>query len=60
VYGFYLDENDPINGNELVFTNQNPIIYGYAAIPAEKKAIFNAGSHVYFHANLDLSAIMPH
>jgi hypothetical protein len=27
--------NDPINGN--VFTNQKPyVIYGYAAIPAEK------------------------
>ncbi|MFT4984011.1 MAG: hypothetical protein ACI9Q9_001063 [Flavobacterium sp.] len=55
VYGFYLDENDPINGNELVFTNQKPyVIYGYAAIPAEKKAVFNAGSHVYFHANSGL------
>jgi hypothetical protein len=48
----YLDENDPIN--ELVFTNQKPyVIYGYAAIPAEK-AVFNAGSHVYFHANSGL------
>jgi hypothetical protein len=31
---FYLDENDPVNGNELVFTNQKPyVIYGYAAVP---------------------------
>jgi hypothetical protein len=34
---FLFDENDPINGNELVFTNQNPMLYGYAAIPAGKK-----------------------
>jgi hypothetical protein len=36
VYGFYL-ENDPINGNELVFTNQNPMLFMVTAIPAEKK-----------------------
>jgi hypothetical protein len=36
IEGFYLDENDPINGNELLFTNQNPI-YGYAAVPTGKK-----------------------
>jgi hypothetical protein len=55
IYGFYLDENDPINGNELVFTKQKPyVIYGYAAVPAGKKAVFNAGSHVYFHANSGL------
>jgi galactose mutarotase-like enzyme len=29
------------------------LCYGYAAIPSEK-AIFNAGSHVYFHANSGL------
>jgi hypothetical protein len=50
VYGFYLDENDPINGNELVFTNQKNLCYlVYAAIPREKSNL--AGSHVYFHAN---------
>jgi hypothetical protein len=38
IEGFYLDENDPINGNELLFTNQNPI-YGYAAVPTRKKAV---------------------
>ncbi|MEZ7500577.1 hypothetical protein QO200_17805 [Flavobacterium sp. Arc3] len=55
IYGFYLDENDPINGNELVFTSQKPyVIYGYAAVPTGKKAVFNAGSRVHFHANSGL------
>ncbi|WP_291103150.1 MULTISPECIES: hypothetical protein [unclassified Flavobacterium] len=52
IYGFYLDENDPINGNELTFTKQKPyVIYGYAAVPPGKTAIFDAGARVYFHAN---------
>jgi hypothetical protein len=55
IFGFYLDENDPINGNELLFTNEKPyVIYGYAAVASGKKAVFNAGSHVYFHANSGL------
>ncbi|MES2238840.1 MAG: hypothetical protein V4497_01140 [Bacteroidota bacterium] len=53
--GFYLDENDPTNGNELHFTNQKPyVIYGYATVPEGKKVIFNAGARVYFHANSGL------
>ncbi|MBC5842513.1 hypothetical protein H8R23_13945 [Flavobacterium sp. F-380] len=55
IYGFYLDENDPINGNELRFTNRKPyVIYGYAAVPSGKVARFDAGSRVYFHANSGL------
>lgn len=55
IYGFYLDENDPINGNELHFTNNKPyVIYGYAAVPSSKTVIFDAGSRVYFHANSGL------
>ncbi|MGO4816965.1 hypothetical protein [Flavobacterium sp. W22_SRS_FP1] len=55
IEGFYLDENDPINGNELLFTNQKPyVIYGYAAVPTGKKAVFEAGSRVHFHANSGL------
>lgn len=55
IYGFFLDENDPINGNELHFTNNKPyVIYGYAAVPSNKTAIFDAGSRVYFHANSGL------
>jgi len=52
IYGFFLDENDPINGNELHFTNKKPyVIYGYAAVPSGKTAIFDAGARVHFHAN---------
>lgn len=55
--GFYLDENDPINGNELTFTNQKPyVIYGYAAVPPGKTATFDAGARVHFHANSGLIA----
>lgn len=55
IYGFFLDENDPVNGNELIFTKQKPyVIYGYAAIPSGKTVTFNAGSRVHFHANSGL------
>ena len=53
--GFYLDENDPVNGNELQFTNDKPyVIYGYAAVPSNKTATFEAGTRVHFHANSGL------
>ena len=53
--GFYLDENHPINGNELQFTNDKPyVIYGYAAVPSDKTATFEAGTRVHFHANSGL------
>ncbi|WP_369765389.1 hypothetical protein [Flavobacterium sp. WC2429] len=55
IEGFYLEENNPINGNELIFTNKKPyVIYGYAAVPTGKTAVFDAGSRVYFHANSGL------
>lgn len=55
IYGFYLDENDLTNGNELHFTKNKPyVIYGYAAVPAGKTALFDPGSRVYFHANSGL------
>ena len=55
IEGFYLDENDPINGNELQFTKKKPyVIYGYAAVPANKTATFEAGTKVHFHANSGL------
>ncbi|WP_367752268.1 hypothetical protein [Flavobacterium sp. WC2430] len=55
IEGFYLEENDPINGNELIFNNKKPyVIYGYAAVPTGKTAVFNPGSRVYFHANSGL------
>ncbi|MDI6031472.1 hypothetical protein QLS91_00150 [Flavobacterium sp. LB2P84] len=53
--GFYLDENDPVNGNELQFTNEKPyVIYGYAAVPPNKTVTFEAGTRVHFHANSGL------
>ena len=55
VDGFYLDENDEINDNELLFTNQKPyVIYGYAGVPENKTVTFEAGSRVHFHANSGL------
>jgi hypothetical protein len=38
VYGFYLDEDDPINGNELVFTNQNPMLFMVTLLFLQKKS----------------------
>lgn len=55
VDGFYLDENDAANGNELLFTNNKPyVIYGYAGVPENKTVTFEAGSRVHFHANSGL------
>src|SRR5690606_33833618 len=37
IYGFFLDENDAINGNELIWDNNKPyVIYGYAAVAPNK------------------------
>jgi hypothetical protein len=55
VDGFYLDESDPVNGNELLFTKQKPyVIYGYAGVPKNKTVTFEAGARVFFHANSGL------
>ncbi len=55
VDGFYLDENDAVNGNELIFSNKKPyVIYGYAGVPENKTVTFDAGTRVYFHANSGL------
>ena len=55
IYGFFLDENDAINGNELKFTNKKPyVIYGYAAVPSGKSVTFDPGARVHFHANSGL------
>lgn len=55
VDGFYLNENDPVNGNELLFTNQKPyVIYGFAGVPENKTITFQAGTRVFFHANSGL------
>ncbi|KAF2327493.1 hypothetical protein [Flavobacterium nitrogenifigens] len=55
VDGFYLSENDPTNGNELLFTNDKPyVIYGYAGVPENKTVTFEAGARIHFHANSGL------
>ncbi len=51
IQGFYLDDS------ELIFSAEKPyVIYGYAAIPSGKTAVFEAGSRVHFHAESGLIA----
>jgi hypothetical protein len=55
INGFYLDKNDPIHGNELLFTNKKPyVIYGYAAVPEGETVTFDPGARVYFHSDSGL------
>ncbi|MBF6642303.1 hypothetical protein IVB69_12500 [Flavobacterium sp. J49] len=55
VYGFFLDENDPVNGNEYVWGNDKPyVIYGYAAVPTGKTLNVQPGARVHFHAESGL------
>ncbi|MBE9576753.1 right-handed parallel beta-helix repeat-containing protein [Flavobacterium proteolyticum] len=55
IYGFYLDEADPTNGNELHWTNTKPyVVYGYAAVPPNKTLVVDAGARVHFHAESGL------
>lgn len=51
IYGFYLDPADPMNGDELHWTNTKPyVIYGYAAVPPASTLIVDAGVRAHFHA----------
>jgi len=55
IYGFFLDEADPTNGNELHWTNTKPyVVYGYAAVPGTKTLVVDAGARVHFHAESGL------
>ena len=46
IEGFFLDDS------ELNFTNEKPyVIYGYAAVGANKTLTVDAGARVHFHAN---------
>ena len=50
VYGFYLDENDPVNGNEYIWGNDKPyVVYGYAAVPNGKTLNVMPGARIHFH-----------
>ena len=52
IYGFFLDENDNVNGNELQWTNNKPyVIYGYAAVPNNKTLTIEEGAEIHFHRN---------
>ncbi len=47
-----LNENDPINGNELIWNNSKPyVIYGYAVVPPSKTLTVQAGARIHFHAD---------
>lgn len=55
--GFWLTENHPTAGNTLHLTNKKPyVIYGFAAIPENKKLIIDKGAELYFHNNSGLIA----
>lgn len=50
-----LSETDPINGDELHWTNTKPyVVYGYAVVPNTKTLIIDAGARVHFHAESGL------
>lgn len=50
VYGFFLDDDDELNGNELIWNNEKPyVIYGYAAVPPNKVLEISEGANVHFH-----------
>jgi hypothetical protein len=54
VYGFILDENDPINGNEYHWKTDKPyVIYGYALADAKILTI-DPGARIHFHADSGL------
>lgn len=55
IYGFYLDENDPANGNEYHWANDKPyVIYGYATVPTGKTLTVDPGARIHFHADSGL------
>lgn len=55
IYGFFLDENDAVNGNELEWRNDKPyVVYGYAAVAPNKTLNISEGTEIHFHANSGL------
>lgn len=55
VYGFFLDGNDPVNGDEFTWNNSKPyVIYGYAAVPNGETLTVEAGARIHFHAESGL------
>ncbi|WP_430613465.1 hypothetical protein [Flavobacterium sp. JP2137] len=55
IYGFYLSERDHNQKNTLHWTSDKPyVIYGYAAVPAEKTLRIDPGARIHFHDNSGL------
>lgn len=55
IYGFYLDHNDPDNGDEYHWGNDKPyVIYGYAAVPTGETLTIEPGAKIHFHADSGL------
>jgi len=55
IYGFYLDHNDPANGDEYHWNNTKPyVIYGYAAVPDNETLNIDSGAKIHFHADSGL------
>ena len=55
IRGRFLEESNPVNGNELHWTNTKPyVIYGYAAVPSNKTLVVDAGARIHFHAESGL------
>lgn len=55
IRGRFLEESNPVNGNELHWTNEKPyVVYGYAAVPSNKTLVVDAGARVHFHAESGL------
>ena len=53
--GSNLSETDPVNGDELHWTNAKPyVVYGNALVPNGKTLVVDAGARVHFHANSSL------
>lgn len=54
VYGFVLDPNDPVNGDEYHWGTDKPyVIYGYALADAQTLTI-DPGARIHFHADSGL------
>lgn len=55
VYGFNLDESDPVNGNEYHWNNTKPyVIYGLATVPNGKTLVVDPGARIHFHSGAGL------
>lgn len=53
--GFYLEESDPVNGDEYHWNNSKPyVIYGFATVPNGKTLVVDPGARIHFHAGSGL------